>query len=369
MLGPIDRSLRAEQVATIDTAELVAALESHSQVLVAQGMEVSPAVVEPPATSHEIEQAEAAVGLELPASFRATLRTVSRSVHWSWMSPSGGKFPEPFTDIFSGGLEWSISGLLQAHEGYLGWTENCFADPDDPYDAVWHHKVGFSAVPNGDVLAVDLAPDRAGAIVYLSHDDGEGHGYMLAHSLSDLLDRWVPLGCPGPEDWQWLPFVTYDFGPIDPSSGNGERWRSLLGLEAAPLRTPPGGPDDELFDSLIGIYQDSPDARMTALRALRVCSADRASVVMELLRSEDPAVQEAAAKRLGSWGLEAAVHDLKSVAMHGTHNGRIAAIVALRQIPGNAAMRAIEELRAALGQEWAVWLGRSSADDHSGPSQ
>jgi len=43
------------------------------------------------------------------------------------------------------------------------------------------------------MLAVDLDPDRSGVIAYLSHGDGEGHGCVLALSLTDLLDRWMPL--------------------------------------------------------------------------------------------------------------------------------------------------------------------------------
>lgn len=95
---------------------------------------------------------------------------------------------------------------------------------------MWHDKLAISEVGNGDFLAVDLDPAAAGAIVYLSHDDGEGHGHRLAADLTDLVDRWAPLAFAGQEDWQWLPF-TADGGPIDPTCEAAHQWRALLGLE------------------------------------------------------------------------------------------------------------------------------------------
>ncbi|MBO9701771.1 MAG: hypothetical protein J7604_16310 [Sporocytophaga sp.] len=54
-----------------------------------------------------------------------------------------------------------------------------------------------------------MEPNNYGKIVYLGHDDGEGHGYIMANSFSDLLNKWTKLGCVGGEDWQWLPLSTF----------------------------------------------------------------------------------------------------------------------------------------------------------------
>jgi hypothetical protein len=88
------------------------------------------------------------------------------------------------------------------------WVEQCFPDPGAAYDAVWHDKLAVIAVGNGDYIGIDLADARHGEVVYLSHDYGEGHGYVLGADFTDFLRRWTPLGCPGPEDWQWLPFTS-----------------------------------------------------------------------------------------------------------------------------------------------------------------
>ncbi|MDP3208918.1 MAG: hypothetical protein Q8M65_07200, partial [Rhodoglobus sp.] len=271
-----------------------------------------------------------------------------------------GDFGPPFQELFRGGLDWSLRGLVDQHQGCREWVDQCFSDPSHPYDAIWHRKLGFARVPNGDMLAFDLDPRRSGAIVYLSHDDGGGHGYVLAASLIELLDRWVPLACPGPEDWQWLPFVPFGEGPIDPAGENGVAWRKLMGLTAAPPCTPASAPDDALFDQLVVRYragQGAPAATTLALRALRVCSTDRAEEVIGLLDSPDPGVQEGAARLLGSWRLRPAVAALKRVALTGSHNGRIAAMSALRQMPWEEAKEARASLRTLLDANWHPYLG------------
>ena len=40
-------------------------------------------------------------------------------------------------------------------------------------------KLGFMNVPNGDAIAFDMKESEINpSVVYLSHDDGEGHGYI-----------------------------------------------------------------------------------------------------------------------------------------------------------------------------------------------
>lgn len=58
----------------------------------------------------------------------------------------------------------------------------------------------------------------------------------------DLVHRWAPLACPGSEDWQWLPFVPWDEGPIDPTCANAVSWSELMGLRSDSIRTSPVGP-------------------------------------------------------------------------------------------------------------------------------
>jgi cell wall assembly regulator SMI1 len=344
----------------MEATELGTALEAHGGVLEAQGFEVEGPAIEPPATKDEVDAVEAELGFELPGTFRRTLEDLSRSVSWSWTAPGEVLFPEPFRQVWSGHLEWSLASLVECHHGYMTWVEQVFPDAGNSYDAVWHRKLGFATAANGDVLSVDLDPERLGEVVYLSHDDGQGHGYTMARSLMDLVERWVPLACPGPEDWQWLPFVPYDFGPLDPACDNAVAWRAVLGLQVAPARTRPSEADDQLFHTLMATYRSSPgstSAAWAARRAVRVCSTARAHVVIELLHSESMILQEEAAKRLATWQWEPAVPHLAEVALRGSHNGRIAAMAGLREMSGGTAAAARADLRRRLPKRWSTYLG------------
>lgn len=87
-------------------------------------------------------------------------------------------------------------------------------------------------VGNGDFIAFDLKeyPQKA-PIVYLSHDDGEGHGYVLGEDFIDFMDRWTNIGCPGLEDRQILPFVDSPTSGINPDGKNAMEWKKLIGLK------------------------------------------------------------------------------------------------------------------------------------------
>lgn len=40
---------------------------------------------------------------------------------------------------------------------------------------------------NGDYLAFDLNHSNDAPIVYLSHDDGDGHGYKIANNFIEFI--------------------------------------------------------------------------------------------------------------------------------------------------------------------------------------
>ena len=185
-------------------------------------------IFEPSATETEVAELEDSIQLELPKSFKDALLNISRHVEFRWFTPQNVEFPPPFNQNFCGDLHWSLNLIEQFEEARQGWVENCFPNTEDSYDAVWHNKLPFYEIGNGDFWAFDLNPDSYEKIVYLSHDDGRGHGYILADNFFDLLERWVPLACTGGEDWQWLPFVSDKNSGINPQSENALRWKNLL---------------------------------------------------------------------------------------------------------------------------------------------
>jgi cell wall assembly regulator SMI1 len=214
----------------MDAAGAVAGLAAMVDGLAAQGFETRPLVVEAPASPERVDEVEDRLGHPVPASLRRVLTTVASGLEFAWFAPDDRTFPEPFDEIFAGRLHWSLEALPQLMEVARGWIKQAFPDPADPYHRVWHDKLPFMDVGNGDLLALDLEPERHGQVVYLSHDGGEGHGHVMAGSFEDLLVRWIPLACPGAEDVQWWPFLGESDGRIDPASATAREWVALLRL-------------------------------------------------------------------------------------------------------------------------------------------
>jgi cell wall assembly regulator SMI1 len=206
-------------------------LEDLQSKLSSRNYDVRSLVLEAAASEDEVAQLEGKLGFPVPPKFRRLLLEVSHHVEFRWFAPDGTDYPEPFESNFSGDLHWSLEFAGQFNSDKDSWITEVFPNSNDPYDAIWHDKFAFYEVGNGDYLSIDLSPEKYEQIVYLSHDGGEGHGHVLAQDIFDLLDRWIPLGCTGGEDWQWLPFTDDKKGPIDPSSDIADRWKWLLGLE------------------------------------------------------------------------------------------------------------------------------------------
>lgn len=189
--------------------------------------------VERPAADAEVFAVERELGLKLPGSLREVLTGFAHAVEFGWYLPLDRRFPPPFHEIFGGNFSWDLGQLVRLEQTRREWIARVFSDPSDPYDRVWHEKLAFMEVPNGDLLAVDLA--RPGApVVYLSHDDGAGHGYLLGRDFADFIDRWSTLGCPGPEDWQMLPFLGGPTSLLEVTGTNARAWRQAFKLPAWP---------------------------------------------------------------------------------------------------------------------------------------
>ena len=176
------------------------------------------------ASQEELDHIESMLGHTLPEDLKDFASKVSRRISFSWNLPDNFELPDSLNEIFGGGLDYDISKIPEHETGRAGWQSECFPNAQDPYDAIWHDKIGFHHVPNGDYLGFD----SSGRVVYLSHDDGEGHGYIMASSFSDLMRRWVPLGCPGPEDWQWMPFVSGRDSGIIPDCDTAREWLQVI---------------------------------------------------------------------------------------------------------------------------------------------
>lgn len=183
----------------------------------------------PGALSGEIDDIEGELSTRLPASIRRVLEW-SAAVDVTWVLSDSVVPPEPYALVTSCRLSWSLDRLVALHQTYSDWVTEVFPNPDDPYDKVWHDKTPFLAAPNGDIIALDTAEQ----VIYLSHEDGEGHGLVLGSNLLSFLVSWSALGCPGPEAWQWLPFWSESEGGLHADGPTATEWRSWFGLSGVP---------------------------------------------------------------------------------------------------------------------------------------
>ena len=182
-----------------------------------------------PAKEEEILEIEKKLGYRIPEDFRDILLSYSSyfEYFWSYKEKNNIELPSNLKHIFSGDLHWRINLLVNFEVSRKDWVEGCFPDYNDKYDRVWHNKMPFYEVGNGDYLAIELEKENYGKIVYLSHDCGKGHGYYLANNFKELLSNWSKVGCVGGEDWQWLTFYTRGVG-IDPNCENAKLWEDFI---------------------------------------------------------------------------------------------------------------------------------------------
>ena len=209
---------------------LVTRWQAMLQAVSRIGGRADPLLIEPPATLDEVESLERHLGNPLPIALRDVLLTVSRNVDFCWCLPDNYEISEDLREIFGGSCNWSIESLLQCHEGKQGWIREVFPNPNDEYDAIWHNKIAFQDVGNGDYLAIDVGTDNANPVVYLSHESGEGHGRRLGVDFQDFLLRWSRLGCVGAEEWQWMPFSPVG-SYLDPNCDQAKSFRDHLGVK------------------------------------------------------------------------------------------------------------------------------------------
>ena len=223
------------------------------------GGETDPLAIEKPATEEEIKAVEAKLGYTLPSHFREVLLENTAHLEFYWNictdededyededdenyeddedyedEENGFFLPDELTEISSGELLFGLDLLLGYEESRKGWEEDVYPDYNNEYDRIWHNKMAFHQVGNGDYIAIELEPENYGKVVYLSHDGSENHGLYIADNFKEFLMNYAAVGCTGGEDWQWEPFYTKGKG-IDPTSKNAKIWYKVLGINPKEL--------------------------------------------------------------------------------------------------------------------------------------
>ena len=149
----------------------------------------------------------------------------------------------------AGTCHWDLGRLGELDTIRQEWART-FSDPKRGFDQVWQRQVvAIQQDGYGNLLALDASPDGGGAVVYLSHDDDDAHGYCLGRDFLDFMDRWSQVGCAGPHVRGWLPFTTGPLSLIDPNCQNARTWRKWFGLEEVLDEGEPGASADGGRDS------------------------------------------------------------------------------------------------------------------------
>lgn len=186
---------------------------------------------EPPASEEEILKTEKQAGVRLPTELREFLSHFSKHCEFYAFFSDKIELPYELRELFSAYLLISMDEIINAEGSRKDWLENCFPNQDDPYDKVWHNKLGIMTVANGDVIALDIGINAENPpVIYLSHDDGDGHGAILGKTFNHFLEALLQVGCCGNEDWQMLPFCKDSQSGIDPSCNNAIKYRQIIGI-------------------------------------------------------------------------------------------------------------------------------------------
>ena len=203
------------------------------------GGETDPLTIEKPATEEEVKAVEAKLGYTLPPHFREVLLENTAHLEFGWdiddiIDEEDISLPDKLAEIFRGKLLFGLDLLLDYEEDRQDWEGEVYPNSDKEYDRVWHNKMSFHQVGNGDYIAIELEPENYGKVVYLSHDGSENHGLYIADNFKEFLMNYAAIGCTGGEDWQWEPFYTKGKG-LDPTSKNAKTWYKVLGINPKEL--------------------------------------------------------------------------------------------------------------------------------------
>ncbi|MBQ6570214.1 MAG: SMI1/KNR4 family protein [Clostridia bacterium] len=188
----------------------------------------------PCADEESIKEVEESLGVKLPGQLRDFFLNFSEEVEISAFFPDDfcHFLPKKFKGIFGVQCTISLEEVENNENSRRDWVSECFNNEENEYDRVWHKKLGIIEVGNGDIIALDTEtnPDNP-PVVYLSHDDGEGHGAVLGKDFDTFLMNLISVGGCGMEDWQILPFVPDMQKGIDPDCNNAKEFRKIIGFD------------------------------------------------------------------------------------------------------------------------------------------
>ena len=183
--------------------------------------------IKPSVSLKKVQEKERQLGITFPKDFTDVLLNYSAGVDF-YFQIAGEKPKSIYRQIFSAGDQlWDFDSLDDIKENYDGWVKECFNNPSNNYDKVWHHKVPFIHVATGDIIALDVSNGVENCpVIFLSHDGSDMHGARLGYNFIDFISRWSNIGCFGPEDWQFEPFYDREYNMLMNEGPVIENWKN-----------------------------------------------------------------------------------------------------------------------------------------------
>ena len=220
------------------------------------------------------------------------------------------------------------------------------------------------AIRNWRDLGVPFEDRELG--VFWSDDNGNGAGVFPLGGLRDrvfVIDHEEP----SPEP-RWTTAESFYDALLDARDQELLWWGDArTDYPRRPDRQYPPE-DNDLADDFFAIHErdpSNPAGRRAGFRALALSVPEvHNQRVMALLDSDDMWIQERAVEILGvwgnpddGWGRPEVVEPLANVARHGSHNGQLAAMGALRKIDTPDARSGRLQLRHEFGSGYDPYLG------------
>lgn len=182
-------------------------------------------VIKEPISLEEIKTLEGNLCIELPSDFKHVLCEYSSGIDFHWHMD--GNEIESFEAVFCGGSDGILWDFFQLERMYKNYLDNCFLDSNDECDKIWHNKIPFLEVGNGDIIAFD-AMEAGYPVIFLSHDDSDFHGSHLADNFVEFITNWSNIGNVGTEDWILEIFYDSDNKKMMNESSIINEWKQAL---------------------------------------------------------------------------------------------------------------------------------------------
>jgi hypothetical protein len=259
-----------------------------------------------PATAHEIDELEHVLGVALPPMVRAIYEDHGAE--------------EPRYELCL-----RLLSPTEAARTIVALREVGVPFEDDELGTFW-------ADDNSNYAGVFTAGRLAGRVFVIDHEETS------------------------PEPW-WRSVESFYDALLDARDAELDWTELATDYPRAPADT--SATDDALASVLFTLYREQPDSRAgqrAVYQALALSSAAHAEQVMSLLQSDDMWVQERAVRILGRWRWEPAVPGIVDVVRNGKHNGRVAGILALKEIESRDARVALNDLRTELGEAFGTYF-------------